>query len=216
MWKNKKPFKYWSLICCINLIYDDEFTNLGHNQVFFFPVLHLRVLGLILYHHGFHFFQMHNPKVWTSKQNKVLGNAEAETKQFFPHAVAQAWIVLPNSLVLVTQGRGGGSGDVPAPLLPHSLAVTLTLMWDNAECFPLGFLAELPEHFLPDFLFYTLSPWPIQARGSSRGWGSTLSHQGLLQGRGQTPGPGISPHSSMSSSQSFLPHLDKLMALMFI
>lgn len=27
----KNPFKYWSLICCINLIYDEEFTNLGHN-----------------------------------------------------------------------------------------------------------------------------------------------------------------------------------------
>lgn len=62
VWKNKKPFKYWSLICCINLIYDDEFTNLGHSQVFFFPLLHLRVLGWVLYHHGLHFFQMHNPE----------------------------------------------------------------------------------------------------------------------------------------------------------
>lgn len=33
--RTKKPFKYWSLICCINLIYDEECTNLGHNQLFF-------------------------------------------------------------------------------------------------------------------------------------------------------------------------------------
>lgn len=37
----KKPFKYRSLISCINLIYDEEFTNLGHNQLFFSPLLHL-------------------------------------------------------------------------------------------------------------------------------------------------------------------------------
>lgn len=158
------------------------------------------------------------PRVWTSKQSKVLGSAKfaplrLRQNNFFPHALAQAWIVLQNSLVLVTPGRGGGSGDVSVPLLPHSLAVTLTLMWDNAGCFPLGFLAELSEHFLPDFILH-LVPLPHPGWGSRRGWGSTLSHQGLLQGRGQIPG--ISPHSSMAPSQSFVPDLGKLMALMFI
>lgn len=113
------------------------------------------------------------PRVWTSKQSKVLGSAKfaplrLRQNNFFPHALAQAWIVLQNSLVLVTPGRGGGSGDVSVPLLPHSLAVTLTLMWDNAGCFPLGFLAEMSEHFLPDFLFCTLSPCPIQAGEAER------------------------------------------------
>lgn len=42
--KKKRHLQYWSLICCINLISDEEFTNLVHNQLFFFPFLHL-VLG---------------------------------------------------------------------------------------------------------------------------------------------------------------------------
>lgn len=33
----EEAFKYGSLISIINLIYDEEFTNLVHNQLFFSP-----------------------------------------------------------------------------------------------------------------------------------------------------------------------------------
>lgn len=131
------------------------------------------------------------PRVWTSKQSKVLGSAKfaplrLRQNNFFPHALAQAWIVLQNSLVLVTPGRGGGSGDVSVPLLPHSLAVTLTLMWDNAGCFPRVFLLKCLSIFSLTF-YFALCPLAPSRLGKQKGLKQHIVTSRTAAGQGPDP-----------------------------
>lgn len=186
---------------------------------------------------GFTSYRCTIPRVCTSKQNKVLGNAKfaplrLRQNNFFPHAVTQAWIVLQNPLVLVPPRQRGGCGSpggvcggdvpwLPCPSPAPQLAVIHTWMSETIQD---AFLSLCLLHwlsiFLPDFLFCPL-PLPLLAAGEQK---ELKLHCHLKDScsagdstrTGSSGSPAIPSPFSMASSRVFLPDFCNSMALMLI
>lgn len=153
----------------------------------------------------------------TSEQRKVLGNAEfaplrLRQNNFFPHAVTRAWILFQNSLVLVSPKQRRRVWLTWSCLWRRCPLASLSLWcptagcdtdldgWDSAGCFPLGFLAGLPEHFSPWLLI--LPPCPIQ------GWllWQLGEQKGLRQDSVTSGTPAVHQDWLLGDRPAFLPY----------